>query len=303
MIIVDSHCDTATKLLEGKSLFDSKGHWDLKRALQYQGFVQFFAAFVPPEEPNPQKRCLMLLDALEQEMKNNQELICKATNYDELQKGMKEKKIVALLAVEGGFGSDLSMVQTLYEKGVRCMSLSWNEDTPLCGGVLGKGTGVTDLGKKAVKEMNRLGMLIDVSHASDQSFYDFAELAEKPLVATHSNSRSICSHPRNLTDEQFQIIRDMGGMVGLNCYPPFLNEKGEADVNDLLRHLEHFLALGGENCIGLGADFDGIDFCMKNFCGIQDYEFLHETLCRFYSEELVNALFCENYITFLKNHL
>ena len=303
MIIVDSHCDTATKLVEGESLFDSKGHWSLKRALKYQGFVQFFAAFIPPEEPNPENRCVILLDALEKEIEKNPNLICKATNYEELRKGLKENKIVAFLTVEGGFGSDLSMVETLYEKGVRCMSLCWNEDTPLCGGIFGKGTGVTELGRKAVKEMNRLGMLIDVSHASDKSFYELAELTEKPLIATHSNSRSICSHKRNLTDEQFQMICKMGGMVGLNGYPLFLNKKGEADVTDFLRHLEHFLALGGKDCLGLGADFDGIDSCMKDFCGIQDYNFLYETLCRFYSEELVNALFCENYIRFLKNNL
>ncbi len=303
MVIVDSHCDTATKLAKGESLFDSKGHWSLKRAMKYQGFVQFFAAFIPPEEPSPQKRCLTLLDAMEQEIENNSDLICKATNYQELQEGLKDNKTVAFLTVEGGFGSDVSMVQTLYEKGVRCMSLSWNEDTPLCGGVLGTGIGVTELGRKAVKEMNRLGMLIDVSHASDKSFYDLAELTEKPLIASHSNSRRICSHPRNLTDEQFQMICEMDGMVGLNTYPLFLNEKGEADITDFLRHLEHFLALGGKNCIGLGADFDGIDSCMKNFIGIQDYEFLYETLCQFYSEELVKSLFCKNYIRFLKNNL
>ncbi|MBE7042255.1 MAG: membrane dipeptidase [Ruminococcaceae bacterium] len=302
MVVVDSHCDTATTIAEGQSLFDSKGHWSLKRARKYSGFVQFFAAFVPPEETNPEQYCLTLLDGMEQEIENNRDCICKATCYETMQQGLQDNKVVAFLTVEGGFGSDPAMVQTLYEKGVRCMSLSWNEDTPLCGGVLGTGKGVSELGRKVVREMNRLGMVIDVSHASDQSFYDLAKMTEKPLLATHSNSRSICDHPRNLTDEQFQMICEMDGMVGLNCYPLFLNQTKEADVTDLLRHIEHFLTLGGEKCIGFGADFDGIDFCMKDFNGIQDYEFLYESLCRFYSENIVNAIFCENYLRFLKNY-
>lgn len=303
MVIVDSHCDTSLRLLNGDSLFDCPGHWSLERANQYDGFVQVFAAFVSPEYEDCASRCLSLLDALENEIEKNRDKMIKASTYPQIKNGLDEKKTVALLSVEGGFGHDLSMVERLHEKGVRCMSLCWNDDTPLCGGVLGKGGGVTKLGKEAMKRMNQFGFLTDVSHCSDQSFFDLVSLSEKPLVATHSNSRAVCDNPRNLTDEQFVLIRDMGGMVGLNPYPLFLNGTKEADANDLLRHLDHFLELGGEKCIGLGCDFDGIEFCMKNFDGIQNYEFLYEFLCRFYPDELVNSLFCENYLRFFEKYL
>lgn len=303
MIVVDSHCDTAVKLMEGVSLFESEGHWDLKRAAQYRGFVQFFAAFVSPEYSDPGQRCLALLQAIRQEIQNHREKIGIATNYADVEYGLRNNRTVALLAVEGGFGSDVSMVEKLYQEGVRCMSLSWNEDTPLCGGVFGTEGGVTELGKHAVAEMERFGILLDVSHASDQSFYELCGLTSRPFLATHSNSRTICPNLRNLTDEQFIVICRRGGMVGLNCYPLFLNGTKKAEVDDLRRHLEHFWSLGGENCVGLGCDFDGIDCCMNGFCGIQDYEFLYETLCKFYSEKLVKSLFYGNYLRFLQNNL
>lgn len=303
MVVVDSHCDTALRLLNGDSMRNSLGHWSLKRAKHYDGFVQIFAAFVSPEYQDSAQRCLALLDSLEREIDKNSDIICKATSYQDIDVGLKENKTVALLAVEGGFGSDLSMVKILYDKGVRCMGLCWNQDTPLCGGVLGKGGGVTTLGKKAVEQMNYYGFFIDVSHCSDQSFFDLTCISEKPLIATHSNSRKICDNPRNLTDEQFVLIRDMGGMVGLNPYPLFLNGTKEADVKDFIRHLDHFLELGGESCIGLGCDFDGIEFCMNNFEGIQNYDYLYESLRLYYPDELVNNLFCGNYLRFFKNYL
>ncbi|MDY4976427.1 MAG: dipeptidase [Clostridia bacterium] len=303
MFVFDSHCDTACRLAKGEGLLCCGGHWSLERARQYEGFVQFFAAFVPPEEPDPAARCLTLLDAVEREVEQNADKISKVTCWQETKHALKEGKTAAFLTVEGGFGKDCSMVERLYQKGVRCMSLCWNQDNDLCGGIEGKGGGVTRLGRQAVEEMNRLGMILDVSHCSEQSFFDFASLVQKPLIATHSNAREVCPHPRNLTREQFCVIRDMGGMVGLNLYPPFLRDRGGADVTDLVRHIEYFLSLDGENCIGLGADFDGIDCCMKGVCGIQDYSFLYEELCRYFQESLVKRLFCENYISFLKNHL
>lgn len=303
MLIFDSHCDTASRILEGSSLWENSVHWSLKRAKEYSGFIQFFAAFMPPEEKDPSGYCLRLLDALDQEIEQYSEYIHKVTCYRNMKKTLEQGKIAAFFTIEGGFGTDIAMVEKLFQKGVRCMGLCWNEDNALCGGAHGGGIGLTALGKEAVNEMNRLGMVVDVSHCSEQSFYDLASCVQKPLIATHSNARAVCSHKRNLTDEQFCVIRDRGGMVGLNLYPPFLSDSGSANMTDFLRHLEHFLSLGGEKSLGLGADFDGIDCCMEGVCGIQDYSALYEFLCRYYKETVVKGIFCENYISFVKNQL
>ena len=303
MIVFDSHCDTACRLASGEDFWHCTGQWSLERSRQYDGFVQFFAAFVNPDDQKPADRCFTLLHAMERELKKNAAHISKVTCYQEMKAAIEEGKVAAFFTVEGGFGDDCSVVERLYDKGVRCVGLCWNQDNALCGGISGAGKGLTPLGKQAVAELNRFGMIVDVSHCSEQSFYDLAQLANRPLIATHSNAREICSHPRNLTREQFCTIRDKGGMVGLNLYPPFLRERGAADVTDLIRHIEYFLSLDGQNCIGLGADFDGIDDCMEGIHGIEDYRFLYEQLCRYYPESVVNQLFCENYISFVKNNL
>lgn len=301
MIVVDSHCDTAGRLLQGETLASCKGQWSLERARKYSGFVQFFAAFIPPEEQQPEAYCMALLDAVTDELHHNG--LRAATAYRTLETDLTQNGFSCLLAVEGGCGDRLETVERLFQKGVRVMSLCWNEDTPWCGGCQGEGGGLTAAGRKAVAEMNRLGMLMDVSHCSDQSFADLAALSQKPLIATHSNAREICPHPRNLTREQFCMIRDRGGMVGLNLYPPFLSGSDCAVISDLLRHIDYFLSLGGEDHIGFGADFDGIDSCMFPVSGIESYEWLSHELEKHYSESIVKKLFYENYFTFLKKNL
>lgn len=121
-------------------------------------------------------------------------------------------------------------------------------------------------------------MLVDVSHLSEKGFWDMIELAEKPVLASHSNSFSVCPHPRNLTDDQFRAICDLGGTAGLNLYVPFLTEQPRASFDDLRRHLDHFLELGGEGHIALGADLDGCDRLPTGFSGLDDYEALGDFL-------------------------
>ena len=144
-------------------------------------------------------------------------------------------------------------------------------------------------------------MLVDVSHLSEKGFWDMIELAEKPVLASHSNSFSVCPHPRNLTDDQFRAICDLGGTAGLNLYVPFLTEQPHASFDDLRRHLDHFLELGGEGHIALGADLDGCDRLPAGFSGLDDYEALGDFLKNTgYSDETIQNLFCNSLMKVVK---
>ena len=157
--------------------------------------------------------------------------------------------------------------------------------------------GLTDFGKDAVLEMNRLGIIIDVSHLSDGGFRDVAQISQKPFVASHSNCRAVCSHPRNMTDEMIRTLALKGGVMGLNQYPLFLyNNATESRVEDFLAHIGHIRDVGGIDCIALGSDFDGIGrTCRPKMKGPQDYPKLANLLLdNGYTQDEVEKIFHKN---------
>jgi len=164
--------------------------------------------------------------------------------------------------VEGGaaLGGRLEMLDRLWETGVRMMTLTWNAPNEIGSGSETQ-QGLTSFGRDVVRRMEELGMMVDVSHLNDTGFWEVAKLARRPFLATHSDSRAVRDHSRNLTDEQFKAIRDMGGIVGINFCTMFLADVEMDDRNvtedQLMAHILHFLDLGGEDCVALGSDFDG----------------------------------------------
>ena len=144
-------------------------------------------------------------------------------------------------------------------------------------------------------------MLVDVSHVSEKGFWDMIGLAEKPVIASHSDSFAVCPHPRNLTDDQFRAIRNLGGTAGLNLYAPFLTQAPRASFDDLRRHLDRFLELDGEGHIALGADLDGCDLLPEGFSGLDDYNRLGDFLkTTGYSDETIQNLFCNSLMKVVK---
>ena len=169
------------------------------------------------------------------------------------------KRFAAMLTVEGGavLAGEVNRVEALHKEGVRMMTLTWNGANEICGGAA-TDQGFTSFGRQVVAEMENRRMVVDVSHLSDTGFWELCHFAKRPFVASHSNSRAVCDHRRNLTDGMFGEIRDRGGLVGVNYYDAFIREGGgSSDISDLLRHIHHFLELGGENTLALGSDFDG----------------------------------------------
>ena len=204
-----------------------------------------------------------------------------------------------ILAVEDArlLGKSSDRLAALAEAGVQILTLLWKGETVI-GGAYDTEVGLSAVGKRALSDAFSLAIHPDASHASYRAFFDIAESAarhSRPFLATHSDSYSVCPHPRNLRDEQFLAIRDSGGLVGLCLCPAHLTERGEATVYDVLRHLEHFLSLGGEDTVAIGTDFDGIDNTPRGLRRSRDLHSLSDALVRHgYPSVLIQKLFCNN---------
>ena len=219
-----------------------------------------------------------------------------------------KKGVNVILGIEGGeaLGRELGRVEAFYKRGVRLITLTWNHPYAISdtcvqtadrlNGEADYAGGLTHFGRDVLREMNRLGIVADVSHLSDKGFYDVAEIAEKPFIASHSNSRALCPHPRNLTDDMFRLLIKKGGVTGINFYHSFLRaDGGAASIDDILRHIEHFMALGGQKNVGIGTDFDGIDYPPEEIAGTRELGKLCDALLRInYPETLVRDIMAGN---------
>lgn len=258
----DWHCDTASYIC-GKNMGfkDSDGHINIDMLEKYESPVQTFAVWLPKEYyKNAFYTTKMVIEYFKNEISLNSDKIALVKSYKDIQEN--NGKISALLSIEGceALEGSIEKLHSLYDMGIRLATLTWNYKNCVATGVgeSSLGGGLTDFGKEAVREMERLGIIVDVSHLSDEGFYDVERLADKPFIASHSNCRAVCGHQRNLTDDQLRIIGQRGGIVGLNMCVSFLNSEGKAGTDDIIRHMEHMLDTCGEDSICLGCDFDGI---------------------------------------------
>lgn len=276
MRVFDLHCDTITECCKrGLSLRENQElHISLERGLRYTPWCQCFAIWIPDALRG--QAALRFFDAVvayfQQTGNENHHDITICINKEDFNES--ERGCNAILTVEGGavLAGDLANVARLQAAGVRALTLTWNGSNEIGDGAMVRSPrGLTEFGRQVIPALERHGILVDVSHASDPMFYDVASLAEKPFIATHSNARAVCDHPRNLTDEQFKIIRERGGLVGLNLHCWFLQEDGNATFDDAFRHVYHFLSLGGEKTLALGTDFDGAEI-LKDVGDIRNLE-------------------------------
>lgn len=303
----DLHCDTITECcLSHKPLRGGGLHVDLDNAGPLDTYVQCYAAWIPDELKGEEavQRFQLIAQALNREIAQNRDLLSLCREPGDLDRVENEKKHGAVLTVENGsaLGGKLENVGRMRDLGVRMCTLTWNGENELGRGVMAEGTiGLTAFGKQAVREFEKNGIVVDISHASPELFWDVAEIAQKPLVASHSNAKKLCSHPRNLTDEQFMAIRDSGGLVGLNAYRGFLNnEPDRAYMEDIVKHAEHFLSLGGENALSMGGDFDGAQLPAEMH-GLKSIPQLYELFLRHnYSESLLEKIFYGNAARFFR---
>lgn len=302
--VFDLHCDTSLKLLAekpAKGLRSNDLHIDLERARVLPGYAQCFASFTTtceemyPGSPSAEEVFKGELAAITWEIEENKDLIQFARSAEEIRKNFQNGIMSAVLTIEGpaGFGFDPARLAELYEIGFRITTLSWNEDNPLTGSCVTKG-GLKEQGKVYLKEAQRLGMIVDVSHLSDAGFWDIMELTEKPIIASHSNSRTICNVSRNITDEMYLAICQSGGTVGITQCRGFIG--GNYDVDSFCDHIFHFLQLAGsDKHISLGGDMDGCPILAEEVLGIEDYQKIAVRLLeRGLSEKTVHRIFWDN---------
>lgn len=315
MFICDCHCDTLTELYnKNASLYENEQHFDIKRQIALGGGLQFCAIYVPTEVFRYQgglRYTLCLLDKYNQEIKKLHENgidVLQVRTAEDAGNVLKHKAATLLAIEEGGaIDGSLEALRCLYELGVRAMTLTWSNRNDIADGINEEatGSGLTLFGKQVVAEMNRLGMLVDVSHISTAGFWSVIETSTKPIIATHSNSKSLCSHPRNLNDEQIKALAENGGLAGITFAGQFLEEDWRnACIESVYKHIEYMLNLiGNDDHIGFGSDFDGISHPPYNIQGVQDYKPLIEYLSKYYSDETINKITHQNVINLLQKVL
>lgn len=292
----DLHCDTLYKAVTEKSLLSNPLYEvTVKEGKKFQKWCQCFAIWLPDNISDTSAEELI--------MRAHSRLVTEAKlhNTNIFDGDFSNSDYHFIFTVENAkfFSGDLNKIDMLSNYGVRMITLTWNAENSIGGGSQAQHIGLTEFGKKCVVELENRNITIDLSHASDKTFYDVLTFSQNPIAVSHSNSRSVCPHPRNITDEQFSEIVRRRGVVGLNFHKNFLNIKpDDASVTDVLKHAEHFLSLGGENSLCIGSDFDGCDVPkdINNISKIQD---LYESFLKLgYNEQLVQKIMYYNAYNF-----
>lgn len=293
MRTVDAHADTLCKWT------DQETETDIRMVDMTGAHLQVFAAFAE-DSKQPWERVNALMNTFDRDIP--------------FQKVRKRKDIehlgdlpAAMLSVEGAsfLAEDIGRLETLCERGVRMLSLTWNQGNALAGGCQGPDTGLTALGKEVLRRMGEMGIIVDVSHLGEKSFYDVLRFCQKPPVASHSSVYALCPSERNLKDEQLKALFSLGGVAGINFYPLFLTETPKAATGyDILRHIEYIVHRGGEMCVGLGSDFDGVSFLPKGVEGLPFFSRLSEQLTVRFGKTLAENIMGVNFLRlFCKNLL
>ncbi len=312
-IVVDGHVDTLLELVNGK-IFNLKekntiSHVDIPRMIEGGINVQIFAAFIEPayKPERSLKRTLQMISRFYKEITANADYIAPVLRYNDIEDAISHHKIAAVLSIEGGeaISGDLDVLYTLYRLGVRAIGLTWNERNDIAEGVGEKTSngGLTAFGHQVIKEMNHLGMIVDVSHLNEKSFWDVVEISDKPIIASHSNAYTKCPHVRNLKDDQILALAKNGGVMGMNFAPPFIHPE-QADVYRLVDHIDYIVQLVGPDHVGLGSDFDGIPSTPDGLDDVARMPLITQVLIdRGYSNTDIQKILGGNFLRIMKNVL
>lgn len=278
MKVIDMHCDTFFEIYlaekRGETLPLNQNHLniDLNKMKAGDYLLQSFAMFIPLDRTeNPLQMLTDMINIYNREIDANSSQIGKVLTYSNIEENQAAGKLSAMLTIEEGGAcmGNLALLEELYAKGVRMMTLTWNFENELAFPntiaslpVYKPNTryGLKPLGFQFVEEMERLGIIVDVSHLSDDGFWDVCSVSKRPFVASHSNARSLCGHTRNLSDDMIKALADKGGITGINFFNQFLEEGNPVSTIDaIVRHMKYIKNVGGIDCVALGTDYDGID--------------------------------------------
>ena len=333
-MIIDLHCDTISKLRDdtlgrltagakhnrcGKmnGLLQNEFHLDLERMKQAGYLLQNFAIYIDSDmDPDVYGAYCEMYQRFRDEMQQNASIIGQVFRFSDIMRNQKAGKMSALLTVEEGQVVDSpERLEQLFLDGVRLITLTWNHRNALgCPNCIrpdgahsltepNTEEGLTKYGLEVINRMEELGMMIDVSHLSDCGFYDVYENTKKLFLASHSNARAVTPHVRNLTDDMIRKLSQRGGVIGVNFETTFLGSEKDCGIDAVIRHLEYLRKVGGEECLALGSDFDGIKG-NPELRGVQDMEHLWEALHRNgWTQRVLDKLFYSNALRFYQDVL
>ena len=321
-LVVDTHCDTLKCLLPvftrprdsmwgdrskvGMGVRSSMGHVDVPRLLEGGVTCQVFAVSGERSRtPSHSLRtALEMIDRFFRECDANREAMVPVTTHGEIVQAKRAGKAAAMLSIEGAdvLEGSVDVLRVFHRLGVRMVGLVHSIRNELADGVADRrtGGGLSELGAQAVGELNRLGMFVDVSHLNDEGFWDVLELSRDPVIASHSNARAVCDHPRNMTDDMIRALAEKGGVMGMNFAPGFVHPS-RATLGGVVDHIDHVVELVGPGHVGLGSDFDGIP---STPVGLEDVTRIpaitEELVRRGYGEDDVRKILGGNHLRLIR---
>lgn len=297
----DAHCDTLSRCLEQDAcLWENDGQLDLKRLCAFQKAGQIFAIYhdgAVPTEGGLFAMCQRQQSLFADSCRRHADVMCQCRGGADMDAAVAAGKLAAVLSVEGGelLDCDPDRLEWAQAVGVRCVNPTWNHANALSGSnVEDRERGLSDVGREFIRRAQSCNIRIDVSHLSDSGFWDLVDITQGPIVATHSNSRALCDHTRNLTDDMFRAIVQTGGVVGINFWVRFVRDTAEPTMDDLIAHIDHFMELDGAKHLCLGGDLDGCDKLAGGMAGVQDVPRLWQALADhgYSGDELEDLFFC-----------
>jgi membrane dipeptidase len=309
-LVFDAHTDTLIRISQGANICQrsDEGHLDLARMRQGGVDAQFFSIWMNASYRGRSaiSHTLTLIDRLVKNFDDCPDQVGLALNAGDVERLNREGRIAALMGIEGGhaIGGDLSALRTYYRLGVRYIGLTWSNTNEFADASEDRArwNGLNDLGREVVREMNRIGMIIDVSHLSDRAFWDVTEVTSQPVIASHSSARGVHHVVRNMSDEMLRAVAANGGVVCVNFYSRFLSpDPGRAPFEALIDHIDHMVRVAGADHVGLGSDFDGVDSLPLGIDDVSDMPKITEALlARGYPPEDIRKILGLNLLRVLR---
>lgn len=313
MKLIDLHCDTIFQLHKTRDYHldcNEKRNIDLDRLKKADSLVQCFALFNDELDPDTFNSWLEFAAFHRDVIAQYPERVNMILTYDDIVKTLKENKQGSMMTVEDAriCLGDLDRLNLMHDLGVRMVSLCWNGETcfayPNSRDDRLHALPLKPLGREAVKRINDLHMVLDVSHLNRGGTLEALKLSKAPVIASHSNARAITNHPRNLSDEEIRGIADSGGVIGINLYPGFLCDDGIADFEKTEKHIAYIRKVGGDGVLAIGTDFDGFSHPHQNLRQISDMPLLIEALEQMgYKEDFIEGMFYKNAMRVFKEVL
>ena len=308
IITLDTHCDTPMFFPKGINFLqrDSNILVDLPKMTEGHQDATIMVAYIPQkyDEGSPKEYADSIFDKIGQIVNSAPDRLALAQTEDDIIQNKKIGKKSILLGIENGLAIEekIENLQHFANRGIVYMTLCHNGDNLICDSAKGNNThgGVSEYGEKVIHEMNRLGIMVDLSHGGEKSFYDALEISRSPIVCSHSNCRALCDHPRNLTDDQLRAIARIGGVAHTTFYPGFLCKNGEASILDGITHLEHAIKIMGIDHVGIGTDFDGDGGVPGMACSSDAINFTMHLLRKRFSEEDIRKIWGGNWLRVMK---